>query len=249
MKRFAGTKALVSGGGTGIGRATALALAEQGARVTIAGLEDAALREVASHFPKQITPVVCDVSHAKQWTSLISSLFDLDVLVNNAAISIPTDIFDPADPSWAAVLNINFEGTLNGARAAAQIMKGRGGRIVNVTSVHGTLCELKSAAYGVGKAALNQLTRCLAVELASFNILVNAIAPGFVDTPMSRATGINELETDWFQENFIKNGRIPLRRAAQPDEIAQAILFLASSENTYVTGQVVTVDGGLTLTL
>jgi len=249
MKRFAGTKALVSGGGTGIGRATALALAEQGARVTIAGLEDATLREVASHFPKQITPIVCDVSHAKQWTVLIASLPDLDVLVNNAAISIPTDIFDLADPSWAAVLNINFAGTLNGARAAAQNMKGRGGRIVNVTSVHGTLCELKSAAYGVGKAALNQLTRCLAVELASFNILVNAIAPGFVDTPMSRATGINELETGWFRENFIKNGRIPLRRAAQPDEIARAILFLASSENTYVTGQVVTVDGGLTLTL
>lgn len=249
MAGFAGKKAVISGGGTGIGRATALCLADRGARVVIAGPDEAALLEVASHSPEQIIPRVCDVSDVAAWTSLISGEQDLDILINNAAISVPTDILDPGDTSWDRVMRINFEGALNGSRAAAQIMRHRGGRIVNVTSVHGNLCELKSAAYGVGKAALNQLTRCFAVELAPFGILVNAVAPGFVDTPMSRATGVNELETDWFRENFVSNGRIPLRRAAQPEEIAQAILFLASSENTYVTGQVLTVDGGLTLTL
>ncbi len=249
MAGFSGKRALVSGGGTGIGRSTALSLAANGARVVIAGPDEAALREVASHAPEQIVPVVCDVSDAVGWPSLISRQSDLDILVNNAAISVPTDIFDPKDSSWDRVIRINFEGALNGSRAAAQVMRSRGGRIVNVTSVHGNLCELKNAAYGVGKAALNQLTRCLAVELAPFGILVNAVAPGFVDTPMSHATGVNELETDWFKDSFVSNGRIPLRRAARPEEIAQAIIFLASGENTYITGQVLTVDGGLTLTL
>lgn len=249
MKRFAQQTVVVSGGGTGIGRATALALAKQGARVIIAGPEEAPLREVVSHAPEQISPIVCDVREVKTWTSLILSQPGLGILINNAAISIPTDVTDPVDPSWEAILKINFEGALHGSRAAAEVMKSRGGRIVNITSVHGTLCERNNAAYGVGKAALNQLTRCLAVELAPSNILVNAVAPGFVDTPMSSATGVNELETDWFQNNFITNGRIPLRRAAEPDEIAQAVLFLASAENTYITGQVLAVDGGLTLTL
>jgi len=249
MARFAGKTALISGGGTGIGRSTALSLAAEGARVVIVGPDEAALREVASHAPGHIVPIVCDVSDVAGWTTLIADQPDLDILVNNAAISVPTDILDSEDTSWDRVMKVNFEGALNGSRAAAQVMNTRGGRIVNVTSVHGNLCELKNAAYGVGKAALNQLTRCLAVELAPFGILVNAVAPGFVDTPMSRATGVNELETDWFKGSFIANGRIPLRRAAQPEEISKAILFLASTENTYITGQVLAVDGGLTLTL
>lgn len=249
MARFAGKTALISGGGTGIGRSTALSLAEEGAKVVIVGPDEVALQEVANHVPGHIVPVVCDVSDVSEWTSLIAGHPDLDILVNNAAISVPTDILDPEDTSWDRVMKVNFEGALNGSRAAAQVMNTRGGRIVNVTSVHGNLCEVKNAAYGVGKAALNQLTRCLAVELAPLGILVNAVAPGFVDTPMSRATGVNELETDWFKGSFIANGRIPLRRAAQPEEISKAILFLASAENTYITGQVLTVDGGLTLTL
>lgn len=250
MALFAQRTAIISGGGTGIGRATALALAGQGAQVTIIGPDEEALQEVAAHSAGQITPQVCDVRDTTSWTSLITRHSDLDILINNAAISVPTDIFDPEDPSWQAVLSVNFQGALHGSRAAATIMRTRGGgRIVNVTSIHGGLCELKSTAYGVGKAALNQLTRCLAVELGSYGILVNAVAPGFVDTPMSRATGINELETDWFLDNFIANGRIPLRRAAQPEEIAQAVLFLASPANTYITGHVLTADGGLTQTL
>jgi NAD(P)-dependent dehydrogenase (short-subunit alcohol dehydrogenase family) len=89
----------------------------------------------------------------------------------------------------------------------------------------------------------------LAVELAPVGILVNAVAPGFVDTPMSRATGVNELETEWFKNQFVKNGRIPLRRAAASEEIADGVLFLAARTNSYVTGHVLVMDGGLTLTL
>ena len=249
MGRFDRKRVLISGGGSGIGRAVALTFAREGAMVIIAGPDETPLREVAACMPDRITAQVCDVRNVTGWTDLISAQEDLDVLVNNAAVSVPTDILDPADTSWQSVWNVNFEGALHGARAAICVMRNRGGRIVNVTSVHGGICELGNTAYGVGKAALNHLTRCLAVELAPLGILVNAVAPGFVDTPMSRATGVNELETDWFQSNFIANGRIPLRRPAQPEEIAQAIVFLASPENTYMTGQIVTVDGGLTLTL
>lgn len=249
MQRFVHKKAIISGGGTGIGRATALALAKEGAQVTIIGPDEKDLHIVASLEPGKINPIRCDVRDVAQWSSVIKAAVDLDILINAAAVSVPTNVLDPDDLSWQTVREINFEGALQGCRAGAQVMREKGGRIVNITSVHGGLCELKNAAYGVGKAALNHLTRCLAVELAAFGILVNAVAPGFVDTPMSRVSGINELETDWFKTNFISNGRIPLGRAAQPHEIAQVILFLASAENTYLTGQVLTADGGLTLTL
>lgn len=249
MGRFDSQKALISGGGSGIGRATALALVAEGAEVIVVGPDLTALQEVAELAPDRITAKVCDVRDVARWTALVSAQLDLDILVNNAAVSVPTDIFDPGDTSWKTVLGINFEGALHASRAAAGVMQGRGGRIVNVTSVHGKLCEPGNTAYGIGKAALDHLTRCLAVELANLGILVNAVAPGFVDTPMSCATGVNELETDWFKNSFIASGRIPLRRAAQPEEIAQAILFLASAHNTYITGQVILVDGGLTLTL
>jgi len=249
MKDFEHQKAVISGGGTGIGRATALELAAHGARVVIIGPDEAALREVASHAPESITPVCGDIRDTERWTSLILAEQDLDLLVNNAAVSVPTDFDNASDPSWASVFDVNFGGALHGCQAAARAMKNRGGRIVNVTSVHGERCERSSMAYAVGKAALNQLTRCLAVELAGVGILVNAVAPGFVDTPMSRAGGTNELESGWFKKYFIANGQIPLRRAAQPGEVARAILFLGSRENTYITGHVLTIDGGLTLTL
>lgn len=249
MQRFVKKSALISGGGTGIGKATALALAKEGCRVTITGPNEGDLHAVASLEPGAITPIQCDVRDVSRWSSIIETSVDLDILINCAAVSLSTDIFDSEDASWQEILSVNFEGARHGCRAAAQVMKNRGGRIVNVSSIHGGLCEMKSAAYGVGKAALNQLTRSLAVELAPFGILVNAVAPGFVDTPMSRATGVNELETEWFEQNFLSNGRIPLRRAAQPAEIAQVILFLADPQNTYVTGQIVTADGGLTITL
>lgn len=248
--RFHGKQALVSGGGSGIGRAVALALAAEGARVRIVGRDEGNLAETAREGGGRIEPIRCDIGDAGRWRDVIASEPRLDILINNAAISLATDVFDPDETAWNRLFSINFQGTWQGCREAARVMRaGGGGRIVNVTSVHGQLCERGSAAYGVAKAAVNQLTRCLAVELAPHGILVNAVAPGFVDTPMSRASGVNELETDWFRKGYLESGRIPLGRAAQPGEIAPAILFLAGPENSYVTGQIVTVDGGLSLTL
>lgn len=248
--RFAGQHALVTGGGSGIGRAIALALAEQGATVQIIGHEPGPLAEVAALQPEKIHAAVCDLRDAARWREIIRTAPRIDVLINNAAVSVPTNLFDAGDTSLAEVMAVNFGAAWEGSRAAAQRMAAQGGgRIVNITSVHSRMAERGSTAYGVAKAALEQLTRCLAVEWADHGILVNAVAPGFVDTPMSRATGVNELETDAFRQNYVASGRIPLRRAAQAEEMVPPVLFLAGKENTYVTGQVLVADGGLSLTL
>jgi len=249
MKRFSQKRALITGGGTGIGRAIALALAAEDGHATIVGPDPEALAEVAGFSPGLLHAEECDLRDLPRWKKILMDHADLDILINNAAISVPTDALNPEDSSWSDVFAVNFEAARIGCLEAARHMQNRGGRIVNVTSVHGTLCERNSAAYGVAKAALNQLTRSLAVEFARFGILVNAVAPGFVDTPMSRASGVNELETDYFRSTFLDNGRLPIARAAQPEEIARAVLFLADPANSYITGHILVADGGLSLTL
>jgi NAD(P)-dependent dehydrogenase (short-subunit alcohol dehydrogenase family) len=124
----------------------------------------------------------------------------------------------------------------------------QGGRIVHVTSIHGERAERGSSSYALAKAALNQYCRSLALELAPKNILVNALAPGFVATPMSIVNGVDELETEWFKRNYVEGHHLPLKRAAQPEEIAGVAYFLAGPDASYITGQVITVDGGLTIT-
>lgn len=119
------------------------------------------------------------------------------------------------------------------------------GRVVNVTSIHARLTEPHSLAYDVSKAGLESATRTAAVELADHGVLVNAVAPGFVATRMSVVDGEDELQSESFTSVYVDRARLPLRRAAQPVEVAQAVVFLASEENTYVTGQTLTVDGGL----
>jgi NAD(P)-dependent dehydrogenase (short-subunit alcohol dehydrogenase family) len=148
------------------------------------------------------------------------------------------------------VLAVNLDAPVFLARTAARGMIGRGyGRIVNITSIHGEVGEETALSYDIAKAGLNQATRTLAIELGPHGVLVNAIAPGFVATRMSlRQDGRSELESDWFQDVYVKYGKLPLRRAAEPAEIASHVAWLASEQNTYLTGQVVTVDGGLTVT-
>lgn len=129
------------------------------------------------------------------------------------------------------------------------IEQGSGGRIVIISSILSSIAEPGSTHYAMAKAALNQLGRQLAVEWAEYGILVNVIAPGFVLTPMSFASGANEFESDWFKEFFVnpKRPRVPLRRPGRPEEIAEAILFFANPRNTYCTGSVLSVDGGITV--
>jgi 3-oxoacyl-[acyl-carrier protein] reductase len=164
----------------------------------------------------------------------------LDILVNNAGI-IRDDLFVRMEPeAWKAVLETNLGGTYNFCKAVAYtMMKQRRGRIVNISSVAAEHVNLGQTNYAASKGAINAFTRALAVELASRNVTVNAIAPGFIETDMSEA--VRNKAGDMIKKV------IPMRRLGQPDDIARVVVFLASQESSYMTGQVLTVDGGLSL--
>ena len=147
------------------------------------------------------------------------------------------------------MLDVNLHAPVFLASRAARGMSERGyGRIVNITSIHGRFGEETALAYDVAKGGLEQATRTLAIELSRHGVLVNAVAPGFVATRMSIVDGKDELESEWFADVYVKYGKLPLRRYAMPEEIAEHVAWLACERNTYVTGQVLTVDGGVTVT-
>lgn len=248
---LSGKTCLITGGGSGIGLATARRFAEEGACVWVVGRSQKTLDEAASLIGSDCTARVCDVADATGIEALLESMPALDVLVSNAAVSFPVDpLADPIE-QWRKMIEINMWGTVNACRAAGKrmIRDGRGGRIVIVSSILGELAEPGSTPYGMAKAAINQLARQLAGEWAVHGILVNVVAPGFVLTPMSMVSGQNELESEWCKQFFLnpERPRVPLLRAGEPGEIAEAILFFANPRNTYCTGAVLTVDGGLTI--
>lgn len=245
-----GKTCLITGGGTGIGRATALCFADEGARVWIAGRSRQPLDETSSQIDG-CEARVCDVADAAAVEALVDSMPALDVVVSNAAVSFPVHALnDPAD-RWREMIEVNMWGTVHCCRAAGRRMvrDGKGGRIVIVSSILGELAEAGSTPYGMAKAAINQLARQLAGEWAEHGILVNVVAPGFVETPMSFVSGVNELESEWCTQFFLnpERPRVPLLRPGQPAEIAEAILFFANPRNTYSTGTTLTVDGGLSI--
>jgi NAD(P)-dependent dehydrogenase (short-subunit alcohol dehydrogenase family) len=171
--------------------------------------------------------------------------------VANAGISNAVRLLEDSDSHWRQMLEVNMWGAVNTCRAGAarMIRDAKGGRIVIVSSILSGIAEPGSTHYAMAKAAINQLGRQLAVELADHNILVNMVAPGCVLTPMSYALGSNEYESEWFKEFFVnpKRPRIPLMRPAQPEELAESILFFANPRNSYCTGSLLVVDGGLTV--
>lgn len=242
---------LVTGGGTGIGRATARCLAQEGAQVWIAGRSASTLEEAAAEIDPNCVARVCDVADPEAVEALIGEMPALDVLVSNAAVSFPVHLQDDPPDRWREMIEVNMWGTVNCCRAAGRrmIRDGHGGRIVIVSSILGELAEPGSAPYGMAKAAINQLARQLAVEWAEHGILVNVVAPGFVETPMSFVSGSNELESEWCRQFFLnpERPRVPLLRPGQPEEIAEAILFFANPRNSYCTGTMLTVDGGLSI--
>jgi NAD(P)-dependent dehydrogenase (short-subunit alcohol dehydrogenase family) len=248
--------AIITGAGTGIGAATAARFVQEGASLVIVGRRQEKLETTVTRIgqPDRIAIVAGDVREQAVAEAAVAAAVDrfgrLDVLVNNAASFIPTGFPDANFEAWRRMLDIILVGCFRFSREAsrAMIAKDIAGRIVNVTSIHGTQAEPLASSYGAAKAAVNQFTRCMAVELAPHDIRANAVAPGFVATPMSVSEGVNELETEPFKKTYVEGRRIPLARAGQPEEIAAAILFLASGESSYVNGQVLTVDGGLTCT-
>jgi len=243
---LAGRTALVTGGANGIGRAIVERLVEEGARVA------AVDRERMPSLGEAVTAFEFDLAETEELATLVDevegAVGPIDVLVNNAGIFEPMPALTLKLDSYRRVLAVNLHAPVVLACRAARGMVDRGyGRIVNITSVHGQFGEELALSYDVAKSGLNQATRTLAVELGPSGVLVNAVAPGFVATRMSIVDGRDELQGDWFRDIYVRNGKLPLRRPAQPSEIAAHVAWLASAENTYLTGQVVTVDGGLTV--
>lgn len=249
--------ALITGGATGIGYATARRLAQDGVAVVIMGPnvdEGQAAQGQLRADGMQAYFVAGDVTQAAQVAHCFAAaerlLGGIDILVNNAAIFEPIPFATSDYTQWHRVFDVIVDGAYYCARAAAQAMirHGTGGHIVNVSSINAHRALADSSAYNVAKGALDQLTRCLAVELAPHNIHVNGVAPGFIDTAMSITNGVNELETDDFQTVYIQHRKIPQQRPGRPHEVAAVIAFLVSADAAYITGATIPVDGGLAVT-
>jgi len=240
--------ALVTGGSRGIGRAIVKGFAAEGAKVGFVyrgnqAAADSLIQEVTQAGGTVLalqgdvtsleTAQACADRLEKEWGRL-------DILVNNAGI-IRDDLFVRMEPeSWESVLRTNLGGTYNFCRAVAYtLMKQRRGRIINISSIAADRANQGQANYAASKGAINAFTRALAVELASRNVTVNAIAPGFIETDMTEA--VRNKAGD-----IIKKV-IPMRRLGQPEDVARVAVFLASGESAYITGQVIAVDGGLSL--
>lgn len=245
-------RVIVTGASSGIGKATAERFAREGWDVCLVARRENLLREIVVGLPDGAHLVCPGAYEAPETADRLEALIqtswgNVDVLINNAGVSMSADILNAPLAEWRRPFDIMVDGAIAMSRLAARYMAGAG-RIVHVTSIHGERVEVGSGAYAMAKAAINQYCRALALELAPRGILVNAIAPGFVDTPMSSSHGVNELESEWFKQNYVDGHHLPLRRAGQPEEIAGVAYFLAGPDASYITGQVITVDGGLTIT-
>lgn len=243
---LAGQAALVTGASGGIGRHLALLLASAGAKVALAGRRADLLAEIVREIAADggaAVPVSLDVTRADSVAAAVAAAEDalgpLDLLVNNAGVTVAKPVLEHTEADWDYVLDTNLKGAWLMARefAAHLVAARRPGRIVNIASILGERAIPWGPSYSAAKAGLIHLTHVLAMELARHRILVNALAPGFLDTDLTR---------DFVRSEAGKRleARIPLRRLARPDDLDGAMLLLASPAGAYLTGTVITVDGG-----
>jgi len=236
---------LITGAGGGIGTAIALVLAEAGAHIVINDVVGEAAEAVAKQVEQRGVRVLvstANITAGDQVQAMVDAILDefgrLDILVNNAGITRDGLLVRMDEEAWDLVLDVNLKGAFLCTKAVARpMMKQRYGRIINMASVAGVGGNVGQANYSASKGGLIALTKTTAQELAGRNITCNALAPGFIDTTMTRQLP-EEARKGWLE-------RIPLDRPGTPDDVAQAVLFFASPDAGYITGQVLNVDGGL----
>jgi 3-oxoacyl-[acyl-carrier protein] reductase len=243
-----GRVAIVTGGARGIGRAIVEELAHLGANVVIGDmlldLAEKSAEEISQLTNKRVLAVKVNVTEGKSSNELIDQTLKefgrVDILVNNAGITRDTLILRMEETDWDAVLDVNLKGAFNCSKAAVRpMMKQRYGRIVNISSVSGQAGQAGQTNYSASKAGLIGFTKALAREVASRQITVNAVAPGFIPTSLT-----NDLSEE-LKKSIL--GATPIGRMGKPEEIASAVAFLASEEAAYITGQVLAVDGGMAM--
>ncbi|MFC1584425.1 3-oxoacyl-[acyl-carrier-protein] reductase [Fibrobacterota bacterium] len=244
---LSGKAALVTGGGQGIGREIALRLAEAGCDIGLADIDIATAEKTSGEITaagRKSVAIKADVSSPEDVEKMFAAFFDsfaqLNILVNNAGVTRDGLLVRMTEKDWDLVLNINLKSAfLCGKAAARPMMKARAGKIINIASVVGLMGNAGQANYSASKAGLIGLTKSMARELAGRNINVNAVAPGFIKTAMT------DKLSDGDREKL--TGQIPMRNLGAPRDVADTVLFLSSSLADYITGQVITVDGGLVM--
>ncbi|WP_454621377.1 SDR family NAD(P)-dependent oxidoreductase [Bradyrhizobium cenepequi] len=236
--------ALVTGAARGIGLATAKRFLAEGWRVALLDIERELLNEAVAGLKQadHTLALPCDVSDAAAVAAAVDAVEKrfgrLDALVNNAGVAVFAPLLETSDADWSRILAVNLTGPFLCAKAAAPLMREHGGgAIVNITSISAVRASTLRSAYGTSKAGLAHLTKQLAVELASLGIRVNAVAPGPVDTAMAKAVHTAAIRADY-------HDAIPLNRYGLEEELAEAIFFLSSDRASYITGQILAVDGG-----
>ncbi|MBX5452166.1 SDR family oxidoreductase [Thermogemmatispora sp.] len=250
MGRLDGRVAFVTGAGRGIGAATALRMAEEGARVALVDIDVEGCQQVAQELERlgaQSLVLSCDVSNSamveEAVEKTVSQFGRLDILVNNAGIIRDNLLFKMSEEDWDAVMAVHLKGAFLCSRAAQKHMvQQRYGRIISLSSTS-ALGNRGQANYSAAKAGLQGFTRTLAIELGPFGITTNAVAPGFIDTEMTRSSARRQgLDPEEVIAEASK--RIPVRRVGQPRDVANVICFLASEEAGFVNGQIIYVSGG-----
>jgi 3-oxoacyl-[acyl-carrier protein] reductase len=244
MFDLTGMTALVTGASGGIGSAVAAALANQGARLALSGTREEALRAVAASLPGNPVILPCNLGVAAEVDALIpravEALCQIDILVNNAGVTRDNLVMRMKDEEWDDVIRINLEAAFRLIRAVAKpMMKARFGRIITITSVVGTTGNPGQANYAASKGGLTAMSKALAQELASRNITVNCVAPGFIASPMT--DGLPDAQ----KEALI--AKIPVGALGQGSDIGAGVAYLASREAGYITGQTLHINGGMAM--
>ncbi|MFM8865797.1 MAG: SDR family NAD(P)-dependent oxidoreductase [Limnohabitans sp.] len=242
-----GKVSIITGAANGIGQACARLFAEQGAKVVLADIQDAPGQALAQELQAQGLQahyVHCDVGHKADVDALVQQVLALhgrvDVLVSNAGIFKAAPFLEVSESDFDEVLRVNLKGAFLMGQAAARAMKASGGgAIVHMSSVNGVMAIPEIASYNVSKGGINQLTRAMALALADDGIRVNAVAPGTIATELARKA---VLTSDAARTKILS--RTPMKRLGEPEEVARTVAFLASDASSYITGEILTVDGG-----